>query len=298
MKKILCIALALVMTAGVMAGCSSDKDPAPNNPPENSSSIDENINSTPENPDTSEPEVTEPVDSDLPEVTAGSANERLAIIIDRVRDEESKEAFQTQTNNDNGVLDLLGLTDEDITEYAVTYSPMNVHAYMIGVFKPAEARDDAVIGALKSYHQSMIKSFEQYLPDQLKIAEDAVIFTEDGYIGIVMCENSEDVKDNLTTGLSGIEEIKIVVDEDNTTDGEPTGDTNTNTVNNVTDNNSEVVESTDEPTGATDETKSKDVTDAAKDAVKNIQKGVSKEPKNVDGAITVNPDTNENTVTE
>lgn len=281
MKKILCIALALTMTVGVMAGCSSNKDPLPDNPPESSSTVDENVPETPTTPDVSEPEVIPPSD-EAPEVTAATPNERLGIIIDRVRDDESKEAFTVQTTNENGVLDLLGLTEDDVAEYAITYSPMNVHAYMIAVIKPADGHDDAVTAALKSYHQSMVKSFEQYLPDQLKIAEDAVVFADEGYLGLVMCENSTDVEKNLVTGLKGVEDIKIVPADENTEDTATTGDEA---------NQEDSTEPTDNNTEGKVGKATKDITDAAKNAVENLQDEASKNTENTDGSQNNTEDT-------
>lgn len=231
MKRFLCIALTLTMVLGALAGCgNTNNDPQPNTPPDSSAIVDD-VN-TPEDTSTpdesSEPEVIPPSD-EAPEIVATSVNDRVRIIIDRVRDIESKEAFPVEINNDNGVLDLLGLTEEDVAEYAITYSPMNVHAYMIAVIKPAEAKDDVVTAALKEYHQATIKSFEQYLPDQLEIASNAAIFADAGYLGIVMCENSAEVEKNLITGLEGIEEIKIdeskATSADNTDTTEPTEST-------------------------------------------------------------------------
>ena len=71
------------------------------------------------------------------------------------------------------MLSTLGLEEDMLSEYAMSMSLMNVRAYAVGIFVPAEGR-----------------AFEQYLQDQYTIAQNAVIETLPG--GEVMLVMSED----------------------------------------------------------------------------------------------------------
>lgn len=206
MKKTLCLLLTLAMILGLLAACGDTKDPEPNPAPDDSSTV---VDGT-ETPDDSTEPVTDNTEVEEPDTTkAASLNDRLAYIIDDSRDIAYTESFPVETTNENGVLTLMELTEEDVTEYAVTYSPMNVHAYIIAILKPAEGKDDVVMAALENYKQNMVNSFEQYLPDQYEIAQNAEIFATEGYMGIVMSEESANEIQIIKDWLEDIDTIEI-----------------------------------------------------------------------------------------
>lgn len=196
MKKFLSLALVLALSCSILAGCSSKNEQV------------DNVDTNNEVVDTGDTDNSGEVAA--PEVTVGSANERLKYIINNaIQDEELIEAFPVETTNENLVLDFLGLSEDRVDEYAVTWSRMNVHAYMVAVMKPSVSNEEIVKDALQDYKESMIKSFEQYLVDQLEIAKNAEVFEHNGYIVLVMCADSTDVANRIKDGLDNIESIKI-----------------------------------------------------------------------------------------
>lgn len=92
------------------------------------------------------------------------------------------------------MLEMLGLTDEMLDAYAVSLSLMNVRAYAIGVFRPAEGKAEDVQAGLESYVKLQQQNFEQYLEDQYEVAKAARIETlPGGEIVLVMAEGAEDI---------------------------------------------------------------------------------------------------------
>ncbi|MFQ8831750.1 MAG: DUF4358 domain-containing protein [Ruthenibacterium lactatiformans] len=85
--------------------------------------------------------------------------------------------------------------------YAFSMSMMNVRAYAIGVFKPAEGRP-TVQAAVESYVSLQRKSFENYLADQYEVAKGALIKTlPGGELVLVMSEGAADIMANLDKTL-------------------------------------------------------------------------------------------------
>ena len=64
------------------------------------------------------------------------------------------------------MLSTLGLEEDMLSEYAMSMSLMNVRAYAVGIFVPAEGRAEDVQAALESYVAAQRSAFEQYLQDQ------------------------------------------------------------------------------------------------------------------------------------
>jgi len=203
MKKILSIVLAMIMLLGLVA-CKTDNQVDKSDSSSENIQTNETDSNQPVQDDINEPEEEEPL------AVVGSANERLAWIIDNSRtDPEEVEVFPANINNNNGVLDLLQIAENQVLEYSVALSMMNVHAYLIAIIKPADTQDDVIEAALENYKSSMIKSFEMYLPDQLEIAKNSIIFAENGYLGLVMCDGQDKIKDNITNYLEQLDKIEI-----------------------------------------------------------------------------------------
>ena len=81
-------------------------------------------------------------------------------------------------------------------------SMMNVRAYAIGVFKPAEGQAEVVQAAVESYVSLQRKSFENYLADQYEVAKGALVKTlPGGEIVLVMSEGAADIMANLEKTL-------------------------------------------------------------------------------------------------
>lgn len=226
MKKFLSLALALTLCASTLAACGNNEDvedtstPNPGNTGEiveGDSSMDIDVDNT---------------------VTVASANARLAYIIDQARPAEAVEAIATSTDNTNGALTAIGMDETMVEEYAVAYSLMSVQAYTVAVVKPVEGQEEAVKTALNDYQASRVQSFEQYLPEQLAIAQAAVIINEGDYYGIVMCEGADDIAAAIVDGIKDID--SIVIDETLVTEED---DANSDTAFDAADPNATIDES-------------------------------------------------------
>ncbi len=145
-------------------------------------------------------------------IVMSSANERLKYIIRSLRTDEENDVYEIDITNEKGFLDLVGITEENVEEYAISASLMNVQAYTIAIVKPVEGKEEDVKNALITYRDSVIKSFKQYLPDQLAKAENSYLL-EDlnrlGYYVLVMCDNQDQLYEQLLNKLENIEDIGV-----------------------------------------------------------------------------------------
>ena len=100
------------------------------------------------------------------------------------------------------IFDTLGLTAEDIEAGALSISMINVHAYGMVLIKPAEGKEETVLSACQNFVELQQKNFETYLQDQYAIAKNAKCETINGYVVMVMCENSDTVYQSISDILN------------------------------------------------------------------------------------------------
>ena len=142
------------------------------------------------------------------QLTAQERTELYRSAIQNARDQDANDAFPIITSAEDDtasfLLELMGLSAEDMSAFAISASAMNVKAYGIAAVYPAEGKDEAVKEALEGFVDRQKQSFEQYLADQYDIANNARLETlEDGTILLVMCEGQDAV---FTAIRSAIEE--------------------------------------------------------------------------------------------
>lgn len=142
------------------------------------------------------------------QLTAQERTELYRSAIQSARDQDANDAFPIITSAEDDtasfLLELMGLSAEDMSAFAISASAMNVKAYGIAAVYPAEGKDEAVKEALEGFVDRQKQSFEQYLADQYDIANNARLETlEDGTILLVMCEGQDEV---FTAIRSAIEE--------------------------------------------------------------------------------------------
>ena len=152
--------------------------------------------------------------------SAPSAPKDYVQIITDAREADFNEAFQivhgktgeettmggTAGESNQGMIDMImgmvGLDAASCDEYAVSVSLMNVHAYGVGIFKPAEGKKQAVLDAVNGFVAAQQKAQETFLPDQYEIAKAAIVKeVPSGEIILVMSENAEDVASKIENGL-------------------------------------------------------------------------------------------------
>lgn len=142
------------------------------------------------------------------QLTAQERTELYRSAIRNARDQDANDAFPIITSAEDDtasfLLELMGLSAEDMSAFAISASAMNVKAYGIAAVYPAEGKDEAVKDALEGFVDRQKQNFEQYLADQYDIANNARLETlEDGTILLVMCEGQDAV---FTAIRSAIEE--------------------------------------------------------------------------------------------
>lgn len=169
MKKLLSLTLAAVMLTAALAGCSGGADQKKELTPEERTTLYETA-------------------------------------IESARDAESNEVFAIVTSKDDEMatllFDLLGVTAEDMSSFAISASPVNVRAYGIAAIYPAADKADAVKEALDGFISRQKQNFEQYLADQYDVASNAKLETlEDGAILLVMCDGQDAVFDAIKTAI-------------------------------------------------------------------------------------------------
>lgn len=137
-----------------------------------------------------------------------TAEERTVLYktaIENARDVETNEYAPLATDADSlgpFTLDLLGVSLEDLSAYAISVSAMNVRAYGVAAIYPAAGRSETVLAGLHSFVDAQKRNFDQYLADQYEIAVNARVETlEDGTLLLVMCEDQDAVFDSIKDSI-------------------------------------------------------------------------------------------------
>ncbi len=83
---------------------------------------------------------------------------------------------------------------ENCESYAFSVAGTIVNAYGVGIFYPTEGNEESVQQSLENFAAQKQKDFENYLPDQYEIAQNAMISTtSDGAIILVIANDAQDV---------------------------------------------------------------------------------------------------------
>ena len=92
------------------------------------------------------------------------------------------------------IFETLGLSAEDIEAGALSYG--------MALIKPAEGKEETVLSACQNFVELQQKSFETYLQDQYAIAKNAKCETINGYVVMVMGENSDAIYQSISDTLN------------------------------------------------------------------------------------------------
>ncbi|MEG0614399.1 MAG: DUF4358 domain-containing protein [Oscillospiraceae bacterium] len=135
----------------------------------------------------------------------GKTNAELAAIINGARSEDDNKynvPLTEKNKQSEFIFQMLGVTEEQMENYAICVSMMNVKAYGVAIIKPAKDCDKAVKDGVDAFVSTQQKNFEHYLADQYEIAKNAKVeVLKDGTIVLVMCENSDAVYKSITDAL-------------------------------------------------------------------------------------------------
>lgn len=152
-------------------------------------------------PETTVPETT----TAAPETTTEAAKptNAYAKAIESARDEQMNKVIPVMTTPDNAfILEMFGVKAEQMDEFAIAASMMNIKAYGIAVIKPAKGCEQAVLDGVKGFVEMQQRNFEFYLVDQKEIADNAIVeTTKDGLVILVMCEDAETVYKTIMDNL-------------------------------------------------------------------------------------------------
>lgn len=192
MKRILSLTLASLFLLSALTACGGNKD-------------------TQTTPTPSQSAVQTPAATPTPSAQPGDDADRAQLFreaIEGARTDEENEVFTIVTDPGDAdaelYLSILGLTAEDMTDFAISISPMNVRAYGIAVITPAEGKSETVENALNGFVDLQKSNFERYLEDQYAIAQAARVETlDDGSLVLVMSENQDDIFTSIQTALEG-----------------------------------------------------------------------------------------------
>lgn len=101
------------------------------------------------------------------------------------------------------LLQMTGIGVEDLEDYAISASLMNISVYNITILKPVKGKEEAAVKALEAYRTLQQQAFEHYLPDQYRITLDARVETlPTGEVVLVMCNGSDQVFADLAAKLA------------------------------------------------------------------------------------------------
>lgn len=101
---------------------------------------------------------------------------------------------------------MMGLDMADVANYAGMMAMVNVSADCVVVIEAAEGKIDTVKAALENTKQSIVNSFELYLPDQFEKAKAGRIVVKGNYAVLAIAGDNETIADK------GVEEAYKAVD--------------------------------------------------------------------------------------
>lgn len=137
-------------------------------------------------------------DNEYLDIVAGTAEAGPSIV--DAGEEWTEETIASTTDM---MMQTLGLTVDMLDSYAFSMSLMNVRAYAVGIFLPAEGQAEAVSQALQAYVDAQRQAFQNYLPDQYEVAQDARLETAPtGEVVLVMCDGAADVQSAINDALA------------------------------------------------------------------------------------------------
>ncbi len=108
-------------------------------------------------------------------------------------DETLSEMKVSNSDDENAELNFSSLSDMDysrISSYFYAYAKSGT-AEEIAVIQLKDSKDEAVLmQSLQRHVDSRIKTLQEYNPEQVKMAENAVITRQAGYVALIISEKS------------------------------------------------------------------------------------------------------------
>ena len=200
MKKLFALVLAMALSFTALTGCGRNNNDKNNNttPPSATTPDKENPNMPPENnPDKKDETLGEKVEDVV--LSAGATLEDIVVKLG-----EEMGIAMPQKLDDETLKDVFNIDPADIEEYYGEYSVVNTSSDHIIAVKVKEGRMDDVKKAFEERRDSVVKDFEQYLPDQLEKAKNASIIEKGPYLFFVIAGDAEKGIDKEITRIKEI----------------------------------------------------------------------------------------------
>lgn len=200
MKKLFALVLAMALSFTALTGCGRNNNDKNNNttPPSATTPDKENPNMPPENnPEKKDETLGEKVEDVV--LSAGATLEDIVVKLG-----EEMGIAMPQKLDDETLKDVFNIDPADIEEYYGEYSVVNTSSDHIIAVKVKEGRMDDVKKAFEERRDSVVKDFEQYLPDQLEKAKNASIIEKGPYLFFVIAGDAEKGIDKEVTRIKEI----------------------------------------------------------------------------------------------
>ena len=105
------------------------------------------------------------------------------------------------------VTDLLGLSTDDVEDYAVYITMVMVSSDNLIGIKAKEGKVETVQKALEARKEMVVQSFEQYLPTELDKAKAGKVVTLGDYVFLIIVSNADMDEEDVTAGITKAEEL-------------------------------------------------------------------------------------------
>lgn len=113
-------------------------------------------------------------------------------MIDKMVEEVEQPAFMELSEEE--VKTVYNVDVDKLEDYSIRIPLMNVKAHEISILKVKDSKDIAEIEELlKQRAETVQKSFETYLPDQLEIAQNYKIVTKGNYIIFIISDQVDEL---------------------------------------------------------------------------------------------------------
>ena len=212
-RRFLALALAGTLSLSLLAGCGSNKEPAP----ESSAPVVESPSASPEaspspvlptDSPAALPETTPPAEetpSQAPSAAPSAKPSAPAATPKPVEPEPQVDAVQS-TWNDISKLDIPSLTDlddatltalygidpADLDSYLCKMPMVNVQATEFFIAKVKDGKMDTVKAAVEKRQDDLEAQWSQYLPEQLELVQNYKLVTNGNYILFAVSEYADE----------------------------------------------------------------------------------------------------------
>ena len=226
-KRFLSLALAGVLTLGLLTACGGSQEPAPETDtpavespaPETETPAPETETPAPETETPEAPETEAPAEepSDTPASTpsakpstqpsappASSAPstqptpapvepEPAADVVQSTWDAISQYELPSMMDADADILSqFYGISADDLVEYVCKMPLMAVHATEFFIAQVKDGKMDAVKAGVEKRQADLVAQWSQYLPDQLELVENYKLVTSGNYILFAVSEYADE----------------------------------------------------------------------------------------------------------